>query len=190
MREIPQHILDFVKGHEGVRLAPYPDPVGIWTIGVGATRGLDGKPVTKEHPVLTMEQVDMLLRRDIKTAQRSVERLIAVPLSDNAYGALVSFAFNLGGGALQVSTLRKVINRGDLDCVQKEFEKWVWAGRPKRRLPGLIRRRHEEALLFFTPDLASVAEPASPSPSPELVQESPTSSDPRESWWRPRWRRR
>jgi lysozyme len=163
MRDVPHHIKVFLQSHEGMFLKPYLCPAKVWTYGVGATRDLNGNRVTASTPPLTQDQAFQLLERDLRSAMRSVDRLIKVPLTNNAYFALVSFVFNLGGGALQVSTLRKVINRGELDRVKHELNKWVWAGRPKRKLAGLIRRRHEEGELFFTQDMQV------PMPEPEEV---------------------
>ncbi len=78
-----------------------------------------------------------LLRRDVKTAERAVLRLIRMPLEDGRFDALCSFAFNLGAGALQRSTLRRKVNREEHDAVPGEFQRWVWAG--GRRLKGLIQ---------------------------------------------------
>ncbi len=59
---------------------------------------------------------------------------------------LVSFAFNLGVGALQRSTLRSKINRGEDEFIQQEFERWVYAR--GRIIPGLVRRRRLEAQIY------------------------------------------
>ena len=87
-----------------------------------------------------------LLRRDVESAERAVVRLIRVPLEDGQFDALGSFAFNLGAGALQRSTLRRKVNRGEHGAVPAEFRRWVFAG--GRRLKGLVRRREAEAALY------------------------------------------
>ena len=71
-----------------------------------------------------------------------------VILKQNQFDALVSFAFNLGTGALAGSTLfRKVkINPND-QTISLEFAKWVNAG--GKKLPGLVRRRKAESDLYF-----------------------------------------
>ena len=69
-----------------------------------------------------------------------------VPLNQAQFDALVSFAFNLGAGALETSTLLKKLNAGKYAAVPQEFEKWVKAG--GKTLPGLVRRRTAEAQLF------------------------------------------
>ena len=79
-------------------------------------------------------------------AVRQVLRLIRVPLADGPFDALVSFAVNLGSGALQRSTLRRKVNREEHAAVPAEFRRWVWAG--GRRLKGLVRRRGAEAELY------------------------------------------
>ena len=79
-------------------------------------------------------------------AERAVERFITCPLEDNPFSALVSFAFNMGAGALQRSTLRQKINRGEHEAVPKELRRWVWAG--GRRYAGLMKRREAEIILY------------------------------------------
>ena len=69
-------------------------------------------------------------------------------LSPEQFDALVSFTFNLGGGALQRSRLRALVNREEHDEVLDEFPRWVWAG--GRVLRGLVRRRLREARLYGT----------------------------------------
>lgn len=76
------------------------------------------------------------LRQDAQIAERAVLRLINVPLTDGQFDALVSFTYNLGGGALQRSTLRRKINREEHAEVPEQFMRWVWAG--GRKLKGLF----------------------------------------------------
>ena len=64
---------------------------------------------------------EQLLRRDAEVAERAVLPLIRVPLQDRQFDAPVSFAFNLGAGALQRSTLRRRVNREEHGAVPREF---------------------------------------------------------------------
>ena len=91
-------------------------------------------------------QAEELLRQDAQIAERAVLRLINVPLTDGQFDALVSFTYNLGGGALQRSTLRRKINREAHAEVPEQFMRWVWAG--GRKLKGLVRRRKAEVTLY------------------------------------------
>jgi lysozyme len=141
MRHITQEGLELIKRFEGLSPTVYICPAGYPTIGYGHVV----KPQEREQFAggITTEQAETLLRQDVQTAERAVLRLITVPLTDGQFDALVSFTFNLGAGALQRSTLRRKINRGDHTNVPAEFRKWVWAGR--RKLEGLVRRREDEA---------------------------------------------
>lgn len=67
------------------------------------------------------------MRQDAMIAERAVLRQINVPLTDGQFDALVSFTYNLGGGALQRSTLRRKINREEHGEVPEQFMRWVWA---------------------------------------------------------------
>jgi lysozyme len=147
MRHMTDQGLAMIKRFEGFSATPYLCPAGWWTIGFGAIHTLDAQPVTATTPPVTEEEAETLLRRDVAVAERAVLRLITVPLSDGRLDALASFAFNLGGGALQRSTLRRKVNRDEHADVPDEFRKWVWGG--GRKLPGLIRRRYAEAVLYM-----------------------------------------
>ena len=147
MRHMTDQGLALIKRFEGFSATPYLCPAGWWTIGWGAIRGPNGQPVTAATPPVTEEEAETLLRRDVAVAERAVLRLVTIPLSDGRFDALTSFAFNLGGGALQRSTLRRKVNREEHDDVPDEFRKWVWGG--GRKLPGLIRRREAEAVLYI-----------------------------------------
>jgi GH24 family phage-related lysozyme (muramidase) len=133
---------------EGLRLQAYKDSGGTWTIGWGATR-VNGKPVT-EGMVVTREQAAACFNHDIALVEAQVSSLVKVPLTDNMFGALVSFTFNLGAQALKTSTLLKKLNAKDYAGAAAEFERWVYA--KKRVLAGLETRRRKEKQLFCTPD--------------------------------------
>ena len=127
-------------------LQPYLCPAGVWTIGYGATYDLDGRRVDKATPGIDEAQAVILMRRDIVHFATAVERLVKVQIHDLQHGALTSFAFNLGAGALRCSTLLKRINALDWDDVPRHFQRWVHCG--GRSLPGLVRRRAAEAALW------------------------------------------
>jgi|TARA_Y100001938_G_scaffold144387_1_gene218869 lysozyme len=139
--------LDLIKLYEGYSSSPYLCPAQHWTIGYGAIWGMDDKRVTEDHPDINEDQADYLLRRDVKKSEMAVLRHIRVPLEDGQFNALCSFVFNLGSGALQSSTLRRKINRGDYIGAANEFPRWVYAG--GRRLKGLVRRREHERSMFM-----------------------------------------
>ena len=140
MRELNQATLDLIREFEGERLTVYRDPVGLPTVGVGhlvlpADRLVVGRRITRE-------QSDRFLRQDLLKAQAAVER-ISTPLTDNQYGALVSFTFNLGAGGLQ-----KLLRKGT-GAIPNRMLLFVFARGKKLR--GLIRRRIAERKLYLTP---------------------------------------
>ncbi len=142
MRHIKQNGLDLIKRFEGFSRTVYFCPAGYPTIGYGH--------VVKDDEDFSAgideAQAEELLRQDAQIAERAVLRLIDVPLTDGQFDALVSFTYNLGGGALQRSTLRRKINREEHAEVPEQFMRWVWAG--GRKLKGLVRRRAAEAGLY------------------------------------------
>tara|TARA_B100001750_G_scaffold248220_1_gene277568 strand:+ start:2817 stop:3251 length:435 start_codon:yes stop_codon:yes gene_type:complete len=142
MRHITQQGIDLIKRFEGFSATVYICPAGYPTIGYGHVVK-DGEDFSKG---ISKRQAEILLRQDAKTAERAVLRLITVPLTDGQFDALVSFTYNLGSGALQRSTLRRVINRGEHPEVPRQLMRWVWAD--GRKLKGLIKRREAEALLY------------------------------------------
>lgn len=135
-----------IRQFEGDKLQAYICPAGVLTIGVGHT-GSDVKPGMK----ITQAQSDALLTADLAKFEAAVLRLVKVPLTQNQFDALVSFAFNLGAGALGGSTLLKLLNSGRYSEAAAQFSKWDKAtvNGKKVALPGLTKRRAAEAALFL-----------------------------------------
>lgn len=154
-RAVSDEGLDFIKRHEALRLYVYDDatgraPVngvfqGYPTIGYGH---LIEPPETVEQyrGGISEAMAEKLLRHDLKIAKRAVVRLINVPISEPQFDALVSFTFNAGAGALQRSTLRRKLNRGDYTAIPFEMNRWVHS--KGRKLRGLVKRRKEEGSRF------------------------------------------
>jgi lysozyme len=142
MRHITQQGIDLIKRFEGFSANVYICPAGYPTIGYGHVLK-EGEDFSKG---ISKHQAEILLRQNAQIAERAVLRLISVPLTDGQFDALVSFTYNLGGGALQRSTVRCVINRGEHSEVPRQLMRWVWAD--GRKLKGLIRRREAEVVLY------------------------------------------
>lgn len=143
--------LELIKEFEGCSLAAYPDP-GTggepYTIGYGHTGVFGGEPITLGMTI-TQEQADELLQHDLSATEQGVNELCAHSINPNQFAALVSFAYNVGLGALASSTLMRMVNAGNYTEAEQQFKNWVWAG--GQVLPGLVRRREAEAQLFSTP---------------------------------------
>jgi len=99
--------------------------------------------------VLTMDEVDGILSQDLGRFERGVVRLCPAAVGNQGvFDALVSFAFNVGLGNLQRSSLRMKTNRGEFEEAADEFLKWTKAG--GRVLPGLVKRRNDERALYLS----------------------------------------
>lgn len=135
----PTHIsqagLDALKSREGFSAAPYADHKG-FSIGYGHLI----KPGETLQYVSLQQATDLLLN-DILWAEEAVINGVTAPLSQGQFDALVSFAYNVGAGAFQRSTLVRRINLGDTSASQ-EFDRWIYAsGQPNN---ALIARRTSE----------------------------------------------
>lgn len=135
-----------IKKYEGFSAEVYKCPADVPTIGYGSTWDINGDAVTMDHPPVTRDQAEELLRREISHVEHAVSILIVEDIDDNEYSSLCSFTYNVGSGNLQRSTLRMKLNRGDHDGAANEFWKWRRAG--GRILAGLVRRRVSETALF------------------------------------------
>jgi GH24 family phage-related lysozyme (muramidase) len=90
--------LKLIREFEGCELEAYDDGVGVWTIGWGNTRHIDGTPVKKGDKI-SRELADEMLSA---TVEHQVIPALSksIPywaeMSANQRGALTSFAYNLG----------------------------------------------------------------------------------------------
>lgn len=133
--------LEFIKNEEGCVLHIYKDQAGYPTIGVGHLIKSG-----EEFTTLTEIEALDLLAEDLKVAEDAVNGKVIVSLNQNQFDALVSFTFNVGTGALEKSTLLKLLNQGNYEAVPGELMKWVKAG--GQTLPGLVNRRQREGKLW------------------------------------------
>lgn len=139
--------LDFIKRFEGVRNRPYRCSAGLWTVGVGHLIG-NGKLLPKDWDrTFTEKEINDLLAADIRKFERGVRMYVKVPLRQCEFDAICSFAFNLGLGTLQRSTLRQKINRGDKKGAAENLLRYCYAGGKVVR--GLQIRRQAEYKLFM-----------------------------------------
>ena len=143
-----KNCIDLIKKFEGFRSEAYQDSVGIWTVGYGSTMWPDGKNVQPGQR-MTIQEAEAVMTWEL--TRKGKEILSGLPttiINQNQYDALVSFAYNLGVGALLKSTLFKKLKVNPNDpSIRAEFMRWVNAG--GKRLTGLVRRREAEANLYF-----------------------------------------
>ena len=139
--------LGIIKPLEGWSASVYKCPAGRFTVGWGSTWDNRGRPITADQADINEKYGTTLLRRELRHVESAIRRLIKTELTDNMFSALGSFAYNVGTGNLQRSTLRMKLNRGQYEGAADEFPKWRRAG--GRILSGLVRRRKAEMGLFL-----------------------------------------
>ncbi len=152
-----------VKEFEGCRLEAYLCPAGVPTIGYGHTAGV------QMGQTITQARADELLDQDLRRFADGIHELIpsSRTLGGNQQAALISWAFNVGLGAVESSTLRRRINAGEsaVVVVREELPRWDKAN--GQVLPGLLRRRAAEVTLFGG---GSPAARPNPLPVPHYAQ--------------------
>ena len=137
--------LQFIRREEGERLKAYADIIGVWTIGVGHTGAVDGKPVAKGM-VISADKSRELLSADLLKFESAIARLVKVPLKQYEFDALVSLVFNIGETNFARSTLLKKLNTNDFKGAAEQFLAWKNAG--GRPVQGLLNRRKREKDMF------------------------------------------
>lgn len=133
---------------EGFRSKPYLCPANVATIGYGSTYYADRRKVILEDPPMTQEEANHLLMIELEhTYLPGVLRNCPILLTDERKcNAIVSYAYNLGIGRLQTSTLKRKINASDWDGAKEQLMLWTKGG--GKVLPGLLKRRQAECSLL------------------------------------------
>jgi lysozyme len=140
-------------GKDGL-VYPYICPAGYPTQGYGTVWRPDGRKVTMQDPPITREVAEQWLKIELLNTYapgviRHCPGLLPLALLENDWSkfcAIVDFAYNLGVGRLQTSTLRRKINELDWEGAEKELLRWTRGG--GKILPGLVRRRQAEVALL------------------------------------------
>ena len=145
---------ELCRRFEGFSSKPYLCPAGIPTIGYGSTFYADGRRVTLQDGHVTQEQANQLLVYELfhnyaPGVIRQCPILLALALQAKDWrklNAIVDFAYNLGVGRLQTSTLRRKINAQDWTGAKEQLMLWTRGG--GKVLRGLVIRRQAECALL------------------------------------------
>jgi lysozyme len=140
---ISQAGLNAIKQYEGYSGTTYLDVAGKATIGYGHLL----KQGESYPDGITEEQAEALLLADLTDAQNAVNAMVKVPLTQNQFDALVSFAYNLGAAALDGSTLLADLNKGDYADAANQFPLWDHSNH--QVVQGLLARRKAEQSMFL-----------------------------------------
>ena len=136
---IAKSTLDFITKEEGSRNKAYKDSKGLPTIGVGHLIKSDEAHLLTA--TLTDEQVEDLLRSDLKWCSEAVESSVRGNLTQNQYDALYSLCFNIGETNFRKSTVVKKINENDLKGAADAILMW--------NKPAVLQKRRERERTLF-----------------------------------------
>jgi lysozyme len=137
---IAKSTLDFITKEEGARNKAYKDSKGLWTIGVGHLIKADEQHLI--NATLTDEQVQELLRSDLRWCSEAVESSVKVSLTQPQFDALYSLCFNIGETNFKKSTVVKKINENDIKGAADAILMW-------NKPAVLENRRKRERALFL-----------------------------------------
>jgi lysozyme len=135
--------VDLIKSFEGCKLNAYKCSAGVNTIGFGNTYYTNGNKV-KLGDKITQDEANKLFLDLLPKYEKTVLDAIKVPLTQNQFDALVSFCWNCGSS----KTLFSMINNkhSEMNIVNWLCSHYIMGG--GKVLPGLVRRRKAEAVLF------------------------------------------
>lgn len=152
-RPIPAFLPTWIEGAENKAYKAYPDIGGVWTIGIGHTG-----PEVRSGSVATDILIDVYLREDLQIAVHKLYKVLSpaaiLRLSENQWGAIISFVFNTGAGAGW--EIWKAIEAGRLSDVPAELARFTkYRDKKTGQLVvanGLVNRRAAETAMWNTPD--------------------------------------
>jgi len=162
--------INLIKKFEGWRSNAYPDPASggsPWTIGYGHTTAA-GLPTVGPGLTITKQQGEEILQRDLVKYEDAVISKLMVDLTDNQFGALVSFTYNVGPTKFNHSSVLRKVNEGLADEVPSRLLLWNKAkiNGVLTEMSGLTKRRKAEGELFMTAQQSTQPLPDSTMPPP------------------------
>jgi lysozyme len=158
-----------IKRWEGLRLRAYLCTGKRWTIGWGTTVYPNGRRV-RPGDTCTTQQAEEYLANYVAALEKRVFGMIRVPVTQNQFDALVSFAYNVGEGekGFLGSTLLRLLNAGDYAGAAGQFRRWNIANGKEDK--GLINRRASERDLFLSPAKPKAVKLIS---EPQVIEDKP-----------------
>ena len=140
---IAKSTLEYITEEEGYRNKAYRDSKGLLTIGVGHLIKSDEKHLI--NATLTNQQVEDLLRSDLRWCSEAVESSIRVPLTQKQFDALYSLCFNIGETAFKRSTVVKRLNANDYRGAADAILMW--------NKPAVLEKRRRRERNMFLEDV-------------------------------------
>jgi len=128
---ITEKLLNFIADNEGLRLTPYQDTVGVWTVGYGHNLNV---PISKRSAW-------QILIDDTEDARNDC--LHAFPwfleLSEDRQYAMIDLMYNLGMTRLAgFKKFLEAMSLGNYDTAANELIDSKWYEQVKRRGPKIV----------------------------------------------------
>jgi len=161
--------INLAKISESFVSKPYLCPAGVPTIGYGNTMYPNGKRVRLADVSITETMALEYLMHELNQKGARVDSFTRDDVTQGMFDALTDFAYNVGEGALQRSTLLRKVNANPNDpTIANEFMKWVFGGDgtknkkdddgdglidevgEKQKLNGLVKRNSERVKIYFS----------------------------------------
>ncbi len=150
------------------------DPPGINTVCYGH---IEDVQIGERHTKIECEE---MLADDLPRYEAMVQKCIHVPMPDYRHAAIISFTYNVGGGALCKSSVARKLNAGD---VQGGCDALLLYNRANGKvIRGLQNRREAERKLCLRSDNAPATvasnndRPAQPSANTKPARPAPVAT--------------
>ena len=175
-----QAAVNFLKKEEVLKTNAYDDGTGVITIGYGHTGNATGTKSPKLGDVITEEEAEELLKKDLEEFETNVFNRMknyGVPLSQREFDFLILATFNRGNEIVGKSLYTAVANR-DLDTIKTLMDKTI-AGSDRAVKEGLKKRlKLEQDFLYdysqYSPNTTTLGPITTPTiPDSELTSETP-----------------
>lgn len=146
---VPEQAVQFIKQYEGFAPKLYRDTTHM-AIGYGCNL-TDQEAAEYQGREISEQEADAMLRIRLDVLDEELGKLIKVPISDGQRSALLSFAYNLGIGALKGSTLLAYLNASSYNGAALQFSRWNKMHTPTGEVvqnKALAARRNAEMRMF------------------------------------------
>lgn len=168
-------VKDMIKRHEGVRLEPYKDSLGKWTIGVGHLIG-DGSTLPPEwRRKFTEAEIDKLFDEDFEKHKKLAERFPNYSqLPSQAKSAIIDQTFQMGGGWWKKwKNFLKAVESKDVNGIVRELKNSLWYKQTGKERTGDVIGLWTSGFTNLQQDASQQSETSSPSSS-SAPQEQPS----------------
>lgn len=171
--DISHRGLDLIKKWEAFYAHAYDDGEGVWTIGWGTIRW-DLKTPVKKGDVITREEAERQLRKELQRVEDAVDSAVRVPLSQHEFDCLCSFGYNVGIGWITgighaQATFIKRLNAGHYDAVPAGLMRFTRGANSGKHYAGLLNRRKDEVRLWLAPDAQPIDAQNAPTETEHFV---------------------